>query len=163
MRLIIPRSVTYGLITSSVVRAESSEAAIASVIGRKRPGALCRTIAGTAASAARARERAASSPGGHGAAEPAEAREEDELELRDDRPLDADEEVVEAAVLEMVLDPGAADPADPPVDDDDLAVVDVPERRGSSDRAIVRAERPERPALRAARYARLHARAVSRS
>src|SRR5690349_22878807 len=35
-------------------------------------------------------------------AEPAEARDEDELELRDDRPLDADEQVVEPAVVEVI-------------------------------------------------------------
>ena len=34
---------------------------------------------------------------------------------------------MEAAVLEVVLDPGAADPADAAVDDDDLAMVDVSE------------------------------------
>ena len=45
----------------------------------------------------------------------------------DDRALDAHEQVVERAVLEVILDPGAADPADPAVDDHDLAVVDVPE------------------------------------
>ena len=61
------------------------------------------------------------------AAEPAEAREEDELELRDHRPGEPHEEVVEAAVVEVVLDPAAADPADPAVDDDELAVVEVAE------------------------------------
>ena len=64
---------------------------------------------------------------GDGAAEPAKAGEEHELELRDDGAGDANEQVVEATVLEVVLDSGAADPADPAVDDDDLAVVDVPE------------------------------------
>ena len=59
------------------------------------------------------------------AAEPAEARDEDELELRDDGPGHTEEEVMEAAVLEVVLDPGAADPADTPVHEHDLAVVDV--------------------------------------
>ena len=34
---------------------------------------------------------------------------------------------MEAAVLEVILDPGAADPPDAAVDDHDLAVVDVPE------------------------------------
>ena len=34
---------------------------------------------------------------------------------------------MEASVLEVILDPGAADPADPAVDDGHLAVVDVPE------------------------------------
>ena len=61
------------------------------------------------------------------ATEPAQAGDEHELELRDDRALDAHEQVVELAVLEVILDPGAADPADPAVDDHDLAVVDVPE------------------------------------
>ena len=42
-------------------------------------------------------------------------------------PVKADEEVVEAAVVEVVLDPGAADPADAAVDDDQLAMVDVAE------------------------------------
>ena len=63
-----------------------------------------------------------------GAAEPAEAREEHELQLRDDRPGEADEQVVEAAIGEMVLDPRAADPADAAVDDEQLAVVDAPRR-----------------------------------
>ena len=60
-------------------------------------------------------------------AEPAEAREEDELQLARDRAGDAQKEVVEAAVVEVVVDPGAADPPDPAVDDQVLAVVDVPE------------------------------------
>jgi len=34
---------------------------------------------------------------------------------------------VEPPVVEVVLDPRAADPADAPVDDDELAMVDVPE------------------------------------
>jgi hypothetical protein len=34
---------------------------------------------------------------------------------------------VKAPVLEVILDPGTADPSDPPVDDRDLAMVDVPE------------------------------------
>ena len=58
-------------------------------------------------------------------AEPAEARDENELELRDHGPRHTEEEVVEAAVLEVVLDPGAADPADTPVHEHDLAVVDM--------------------------------------
>ena len=60
-------------------------------------------------------------------AQPREARDEHELELRDDRASDAQKEVVEAAVLEVILDACAADPADPAVDNDDLAMVDVPE------------------------------------
>jgi hypothetical protein len=43
------------------------------------------------------------------AAEPTKAREEHQLELRDDRAGDAEEEVMEAAVLEVVLDTGSAD------------------------------------------------------
>ena len=155
----MPRSVTYGLTTSSVSRADSSSSAIASVIGRKRPGALWSTIAGAPSPGLRARGRARQLLDRHGAAEAAEAREHDELELRDDRPFEPEEEVVEAAVLEVVLHPGAADPADPAVDDEHLAVVDVPERvELPADRAAVVAERPEGPArLRAARHARLHA------
>jgi hypothetical protein len=41
--------------------------------------------------------------------------------------LDADEEVVEATVLKVVLDACAPDPADPAVHHDELAMVDVPE------------------------------------
>ena len=65
---------------------------------------------------------------GNRPAEPAKARDEDELELRDDRALESDEEIVEATVLEVILDAGPSDPADPPVDDHGLAVVDVSER-----------------------------------
>ena len=36
---------------------------------------------------------------------------------------------MEAAVVEVVLDPGAADPADAAVDDEELAVVEVAELR----------------------------------
>ena len=75
-------------------------------------------------------------------AEPAEAGEEDQLELRGHRAGHAHAEVVEAAVVEVVLDPGAADPADPAVDDEELAVVDV-------------AEPVEVPAARASRRYRL--------
>ena len=63
-----------------------------------------------------------------GAAEPAEAGEEHELQLRDHRPRKADEQVVEATIGEVVLDPRAADPADAAVDDEELAVVDAPRR-----------------------------------
>ena len=98
------------------------------MIGRNRPGALWSTTAATGLEP--------SSSGGKSsealvdrdlATEPAQAGDEHELELRDDRALDAHEQVVELAVLEVILDPGAADPADPAVDDHDLAVVDVPE------------------------------------
>jgi hypothetical protein len=78
------------------------------------------------------------------AAEPAEAGDEDELQLGDHRPLDVEEQVVEAAVLEVVLDAGAADPADAPVDDQHLAVVDVPDRPKVPPRRVAAAERPER-------------------
>ena len=64
----------------------------------------------------------------HRAAEPAKAGEEDQLQLGDDGACHADEQIVEAPVLEVILDPGAPDPADPAVHDDHLAVVDVPER-----------------------------------
>ena len=76
------------------------------------------------------------------ATEPADARDEHELELSDDRPGDAHEEIVEAAVLEVVLDPRSADPPDATVDDRDLAVVDVPEPRKVPGRRAAPAERP---------------------
>src|SRR6185503_19456867 len=57
--------------------------------------------------------------------EPAEARDEDELKLRDDGSGHAEEKVVKPAVLEVVFDPGAADPAGAPVHEHDLAVVYV--------------------------------------
>ena len=60
--------------------------------------------------------------------EPTKAGEKHELELRDHGTGDANEEVVKPTVLEVVLDSGAADPADPAVDGDDLAMVDMPER-----------------------------------
>ena len=63
---------------------------------------------------------------GNGAAEPANAREKHELELHDHGTGDANEQVVKPTILEVVLDSGAADPADPAVDDDDLAMVDMP-------------------------------------
>ena len=62
-------------------------------------------------------------------AEPAEAGDEDELQLRDHRPGHPDEEVVEAAVGEVVLDPGATDPAGAAVDHDELSMVEVPQLR----------------------------------
>jgi hypothetical protein len=58
-------------------------------------------------------------------AEPAKTGKKDELELGNHRAGDPHEQVVKAAVLEVVLDSGAADPADAPVDDHELAVVDV--------------------------------------
>ena len=64
----------------------------------------------------------------HRSAQPAEAGEEHELELVDDRARDADEQIVEATVLEVVLDARPTDPADPAVDDEHLAVIEVPER-----------------------------------
>jgi hypothetical protein len=65
----------------------------------------------------------------NGTAQPAEARHEHELKLRDDRAGDTHEEIVEAAILEVILDSSAADPADAAIYDDDLAVVDVTELR----------------------------------
>jgi hypothetical protein len=65
---------------------------------------------------------------GYLASQPVEADEKDELELGDDRAGDAYEEVEEASVLEMVLDPGAAHPANAAVNDGNLAMVDMAER-----------------------------------
>jgi hypothetical protein len=111
---------------------------------------LCSAVAGIAPG---------SSGGGGGveplrrdrAAEPAEAGEEDELQLRDHRAREADEQVVEAAVVEVVLDPGAADPGDAAVDDEQLAVVDAPGRAHDADvdpagsQPVVEATRPAGP------------------
>ena len=79
-------------------------------------------------------------------AEPEEARDEHELQLADDRPFEPHEQVVEPSVLEVILDPGAADPADATVDDDDLAVVDVPEGAEVPPGGAARAERAVRGA-----------------
>jgi len=49
------------------------------------------------------------------------------LKLRDNRPSDTKEEVVVATVLEVVLDPRSADPTHTSINDNDLAMVDVPE------------------------------------
>jgi len=51
---------------------------------------------------------------------------------------------VEAAVLEVVLDAGSADPADSAVDDHDLAVIDVAERRQVPASRAVASKRPDR-------------------
>ena len=93
-----------------------------------------------------------------GSPEPAERPEEDELELRDHRALDADEEIVEAAVGEVVLDPGTPDPADAPVHQHDLAVVDVTHPTEIPAGRAPRSERPDGgPRLRRAHDAHLDA------
>ena len=61
------------------------------------------------------------------AIQPVECRDEDELQLRCDGTRDAKEQVVEPPVVEVILDSRAADPANATVDDDQLAMVDVPE------------------------------------
>src|SRR4030095_14078875 len=83
------------------------------------------------------------------AAEPPEAGEEHELELRDYRAGHPQEEIVEAAVLEVVLDAGSTDPPDSAVDDYELAVIDMAEAAEvPAGRAVV-AERTDRcPRLR---------------
>ena len=91
------------------------------------------------------------------ATEPTQAGDEHELELRDDGTLDAHEQVVERAVLEMILDPRAADPADSAVDDDDLAVVDVPEAAQVPTGGPTCVQRPSRgPRLDRTSYAHLN-------
>src|SRR6185503_19598586 len=88
-----------------------------------------------------------------------ESRQEDELELLHDGPGHAEEQVVETAVREVVFDPGAADPPDPSIDDDDLAVVDVTQRSQIPVPAASRAEHASlRPRLRRAHHADLRAR-----
>jgi len=92
-------------------------------------------------------------------AEPAEAGEEDQLELRGHRTAHTQEEVVEAALVEMVLDPGAADPANPAVDDDELAMVDAPQPVQVPAARAAGRERPRRrPQLRRAHDADVDAR-----
>ena len=66
----------------------------------------------------------------------AEARQERRLRLPDDVAGDAHHHVVEAAVLEVVLDPRAARPGDGAVDDVELAVV------GAADLVLAPVELP---------------------
>ena len=156
---IIPRSVTYGLTTSSVAVASSRRRPIASVIGRNLPGALWSTVAGICASVVRGGQQLVERRRGHRAAEPAKAAEEDELELLHDGPGHAEEQVVEATVREVVFDPGAADPPDSSVDDHDLAVIDVTQRSQVPVHAAPGAEHAAlRPRLRRAHHADLRAR-----
>ena len=51
-------------------------------------------------------------------------QQEDRLELRDDRALEAEHEVVRPREV-VVLDPGPTDVADAPIDDDDLPVIEM--------------------------------------
>ena len=68
------------------------------------------------------------SSAGNGAAVPVEAREERGLGLSYDGAAgDADHQVVEAAVLEVILDTGSARPGDRPVDHIQLAMLGVSE------------------------------------
>ena len=100
----------------------------------------------------------------HLPAEPVEATEEDELQLLDDRARDAEEEVVEAPVLEVVFDPGAPHPADAAVDHDHLPVVDVTEAAQVPARRPVVSEWADlHTRLRCAHDADLDTRPVSRS
>ena len=145
-----------------LARAVPNTRTIASVIGRKRPGALWRTRAGIgSAPASRGGKRSVERGGRQVAAEPAEARDEHELELSDDGAGHPQEEVVEAAVVEVVLDPGAADPARLPVHDEELAVVDVAERLHVPVRRAAAAELPGgRAGLRGAHDADVDAPAI---
>ena len=93
-------------------------------------GRVVEHLAGTLAPRLVLREEGVELLGRDRAAEPAEAGEEDELELRDDRPGDADEQSWKRPSCEVVLDPRAADPADAAVDDEELAVVDAPQLYG---------------------------------
>ena len=78
--------------------------------------------------------------------EPAEGGDEHQLQLGDDRAGNAYEQIVEAPVLEVILDPGAAHPADAAVDDRHLAMVDVPELAKVPARVSRAAERTGRRA-----------------
>jgi hypothetical protein len=55
----------------------------------------------------------------------AEAHQEERLRLEDDVPRHADHHIVELAVREVILDPGAAGPGDRAVDDVELPVIGV--------------------------------------
>ena len=144
MRRIIPRSVTYGLTTSSVSDALLEQA-------RDRVGDRPVLAWSVVKDDRRHRVRAILERGkeggdlgdGNGAAKPAKAGEKDELELRDHGTGDPNEQVVESTVLEVVLDSGAADPADPAVDDDDLAMVDMPERAEVPAHGPASSQRPD--------------------
>ena len=160
IRPIMPRSVTYGFTTSSVSCAPSISVAIAVVIGLNRPGALWSTTAEIGARAFVERwEELRDALRRDLAAEPAQARDEHELQLRHDRPFDANEQVVKRAVLEVILDSRTADPADPAVDDDDLAMVDMPQPAQVPAGLPAGPERAMRhPRLRGARHTHLNPR-----
>jgi hypothetical protein len=116
------------LTTSSVERATSSRLAIAVVIG---PIAAGRIVENNGRHGSERvvvlREERFELAARDRSFEPAEAHDEYELELGDDRPRDAHEQIVESTVLEVILDPRTADPPDPPVDHDGLPMVDVAE------------------------------------
>ena len=113
-----------------LARARRGGRAISAVIGRYLPGALCRTVAGTEPGRRRGREKSASSsPGGTAPPSQRKLARKTSWSCETTGPVSAEEEVVEAAVVEVVLDPGAADPADPAVDDEELAMVEVTELR----------------------------------
>jgi len=67
-----------------------------------------------------------------------------QLELCHHRASSPQEQVLEAAVLEVVLDAGSADPPDSAVDDHDLAVIDVAERSQVPAGRALASQRPDR-------------------
>src|SRR4029450_3244733 len=85
------------------------------------------------------------------AAEPPEAGEEHELELPDHWAGGPREGLGEAPPPEISPDAAPANPAEPAIDDDELAVIDVPEAGQVPAGRAVAAERPNRyPGLRRA-------------
>ena len=58
-------------------------------------------------------------------AQQAEAAHESRLELPDCLALDAHHHIVKRAVEEVILDAGASDPGDPPVDHEQLAMIEA--------------------------------------
>ena len=135
-------------------------AAIASVIGLNRPGALWSTTAGTGLGAlVERREQGLDTARRDLAAKPAQTGDEHQLQLRDDWAFDPHEQIVKLAVLEVVLDAGTTDPTDPTIDDDHLPVVDVPQSAQVPDDVTAGAQWPAwRPQLCPARDAHLNPR-----
>ena len=98
------------------------------MIGLNRPGALWSTTAGTGLGPSSSVGNSCGSSLG-GISPPSQRRlaTNTSCSCETTGPFDAHEQVVERAVLEVILDSCTADPADAAVDDDDLAMVDVPE------------------------------------
>ncbi len=147
IRRIIPRSATYGFAMSRVSsraldhlgdRRRDRSVTSGSVVERHRRHWID--------SGVERRQERIEVGARHGSTQPAEAGQEHELELVHDRTRDPQEQIVEATVLEVILEACPTDPADPAIDDEQLPMVEVPEpfqvptrRPPSADRARLRA------------------------